>query len=58
LYDGDDFSSNQGSASLEAPPIVVRQHEIELTTLDAFLGLDHGVGHPNSLWARQKHLST
>ena len=21
-------------------------------------GLDHGVGHPSSLWARQKHLST
>jgi len=44
LYEGDDFSSNQGSASLEAPPIVVRQHEIELTTLDAFLPEDTTIG--------------
>ena len=44
LYEGDDFSSNQGSASLEAPPTIARKHEIELITLDAFLPEDTTIG--------------
>jgi FkbM family methyltransferase len=44
LYEGDDFPGNQGSASLEAPPIVARKHEIELTTLDEFLPEDAAIG--------------
>jgi FkbM family methyltransferase len=44
LYEGDDFPGNQGSASLHAPPNVVRQHEVTLTTLDAFLPEDSTIG--------------
>src|SRR5262245_57997944 len=40
LYEGANFTRNQGSASLHAPAIVVRQHEIALTTLDAFVPED------------------
>lgn len=45
LYEGEDFlSGNQGSASLEAPPTVVREHEVEVTTLDVFLPADTTIG--------------
>jgi FkbM family methyltransferase len=44
LYEGANFTRNQGSASLHAPAIVVRQHEIALTTLDAFVPEDIAIG--------------
>jgi FkbM family methyltransferase len=44
LYEDEHFASNRGSASLEAPPVVVGRHAVELTTLDAWVPRDARIG--------------
>jgi FkbM family methyltransferase len=44
LYEDEEFASNRGSATLEVPPVVVRQHGVAVTTLDACLPRDVRIG--------------
>jgi FkbM family methyltransferase len=44
LHEDEHFADNRGSASLEVPPVVVRAHAVEVTTLDARVPRDVGVG--------------
>jgi FkbM family methyltransferase len=44
LYEDEHFASNRGSASLEVPAVVLRKHAVELTTLDASVPRDVGLG--------------
>ena len=44
LHEDERFAVNRGSASLEVPPVVVRTHAVDATTLDARVPPDVGVG--------------
>ena len=44
LYEDEHFASNRGSASIEAPRVVVRRYAVELTTLDAWVPRDARIG--------------
>jgi FkbM family methyltransferase len=44
LHEDEHFASNRGSATLEVPPVVVRRHAVELTTLDAWVPRDARIG--------------